>query len=361
VPAADTIAHAAQVVGRRKTEIGPSGDLATEINLSDSAEISRLNRKYPAATRHSGGAGGGRRPSQGGGLRALGRMLVPVEQRHREVAAIMVMVVAAGALSAGLPGVWAARPESSPSEVVEAYLDTAARTSQSPSAQPTDSPTLEPSPADSPPPADSPSPAPTPTPAPVKAQAKASAMPKTSKVYQFVALGDSLTAWPTDGPWPSRLDALDGHLTLAHNSGIPGDTTAGMLSRLNRDVFAYDPGVLFIMGGTNDLGRKISNSTTISNLKAIVVAARARGIKVFLMEIPPDSYAGEAAAVDSLNAQIVHLANMYQIVAIDIHTPLSTSGGVYQSKFTTDGVHFTDLGAQTVANTIYGRIKGSGY
>jgi lysophospholipase L1-like esterase len=34
---------------------------------------------------------------------------------------------------------------------------------------------------------------------------------------------------------------------------------------------------------------------------------------------------------------------------------------VYQTKFTSDGLHFNPLGAQTVANAIYSRIHRLGY
>ncbi len=68
-----------------------------------------------------------------------------------------------------------------------------------------------------------------------------------------------------------------------------------MLARLKSDVFAYKPEVLFIMGGTNDLGQNISQATTIANLRAIIVAASAKGIRIDLMTIPPDAYPDMAA------------------------------------------------------------------
>jgi lysophospholipase L1-like esterase len=134
-----------------------------------------------------------------------------------------------------------------------------------------------------------------------------------------------------------------------------------MLARLKSDVFAYKPEVLFIMGGTNDLGQNISQATTIANLRAVIVAASAKGIRIDLMTIPPDAYPDMAQKIDSLNAAIVHLGNIYKLVVIDIHTPLSTSTGVYVRKYTSDGIHFTALGAQIVANTIYSRIHRYGF
>jgi len=119
--------------------------------------------------------------------------------------------------------------------------------------------------------------------------------------------------------------------------------------------------VLFVLGGTNDLGTGVSEATAIANLKAIVVKAQARGIRVFLLPVPPNGSSSMVGPIDSLNAAIQHLANIYKIVMIDIHTPLSGSGGLIQSRYTVDGLHFNNLGAQQVAVTIYNRIHRLGY
>ena len=181
------------------------------------------------------------------------------------------------------------------------------------------------------------------------------------KVYTFVALGDSLTyGYGDPGPsWPVRVDAKDAQLRLVHNAGVSGDTTADMRARLNGDVFAYNPGVLFVMGGTNDVGHKISASTTIANLKAIVVAAKARGILVVLATIPPTSYPAMTDTIDALNAQIVRLANSYAVIVADVHKPLSGPDGLYISKYTSDGLHFSTLGTATVAQTIFLRCQAA--
>lgn len=289
-----------------------------------------------------------------GKLGPLGRRLLPREARRRELTAVLALVLVACALSASLPGVWAAHPEpsSSSGQLAAILASDPASASMSPSGQ---SVSPSPSATDTPLPTDSPSPDPTaaPTKAPVKA-------PAPQPNYGFVALGDSLTAWPSGNPWPVRLDALNSRLHMVNNAGVPGDETGDMLARMSSDVYAYKPSVVFVLAGTNDLGHDVSPATTIANLRAIIVGAKAHGAQVVLMLIPPDSYIGMASRIDSLNAQITALGNAYKLIVIDIHTPLSTPTGVYQTKFTTDGLHFTTLGAQTVANTVYARVKRSG-
>jgi lysophospholipase L1-like esterase len=67
-----------------------------------------------------------------------------------------------------------------------------------------------------------------------------------------------------------------------------------------------------------------------------------------------------ASKINSLNAAIIDLANSQRILYVDIHAPLANSAGTYFAKYTSDGLHFTDLGAQVVANTIRARIKSHG-
>lgn len=307
-----------------------------------------LKRTFASLTTGSGPAG-----PDGGASRLLGR-LAPRDGRRRELAVVLALLLAATAVSASLPGGWtAATAAPSPTMLAEAVT-----------AEPTPADTPSPEPITPEPTLPSPDPTPTatptraPTPAPTKAPVKA-----TPRVYSFVALGDSLTSGYNDpGPaWPPRLDTIDANLRLVNNAGAPGDLTADMLSRLDRDVFAYAPNVLFVLGGTNDLGHSVSQSTTIANLRAIIVKAKARGIKVFLIAVPPNGSSGMRASIDSLNAAIQHLANIYQIYLLDIHTPLSGSNGLIQPRYTVDGLHFSGAGAQLVANTIYNRIHRLGY
>ncbi len=63
-----------------------------------------------------------------------------------------------------------------------------------------------------------------------------------------VAIGDSLTA---NGGWTEDVSDIIG--TDIINSGMGGDTTSGVLSRFDRDVTAYDPDIVLIMIGANDL------------------------------------------------------------------------------------------------------------
>jgi lysophospholipase L1-like esterase len=269
--------------------------------------------------------------------------------RRRDLAVVLALLLVATVVSASLPGGWG---NSTSSAGTPGGMTAAAFVGEvilaAPTPSPSATPTLSASPSAGPSGSVRPS-----------ATAKPSVTP--APAFRFVALGDSLTAWPAASPWPSRLDAKDSRLTLVHNAGVPGDTTAQMLSRFKRDVVAYNPQVLFVLGGTNDMGKSISQATSIANLRAIIVAAQAKKMRVFLLTVPPQRSSSAAPVINSFNAALLHLANSYRVVLIDIHAPLSTSTGVYQAQFTSDGLHFNALGAQTVANAIYSRIHRLGY
>jgi len=296
--------------------------------------------------------------------------------RRREMAVVLTLLLVASVSSAaslsesgGSTGGPSTTGSRSGAGIVSANSGPTALPALTPDPAQSDVPAITPDPAQLalqffvPPPDPTPEPtsSPVPTPAPTKSTAPA---PKKStapaKIYRFVALGDSLTAWPAN-PWPSRLDSIDSQLKLIRNAGVPGNLTWQMRSRLSADVLAYKPDVLFVMGGTNDLAAGVSQATIIANLRAIVTTAQSHGIHVFLLTIPPDSYPAMVSRVNSLNGAIVGLGTSLTVRVTNIHRPLASSAGTYIARYTSDGLHLSSLGAQVVANTIYARIKPVGY
>jgi acyl-CoA thioesterase I len=85
--------------------------------------------------------------------------------------------------------------------------------------------------------------------------------------------------------YPAQLEALlraNGHNVRVINAGINGDTTAGMLSRLNRLISASTKVVILQPGG-NDR-RKGTGEERGANISEIQQQLSARGIKVILLE-----------------------------------------------------------------------------
>jgi lysophospholipase L1-like esterase len=80
----------------------------------------------------------------------------------------------------------------------------------------------------------------------------------------LVFLGDSITQG-----WGKNLGGAFGDVKVA-NRGISGDTTRGMLVRLDDDVLALDPSGVVMLMGTNDLDQGGSPNTAAGNVKLIL-------------------------------------------------------------------------------------------
>jgi lysophospholipase L1-like esterase len=79
-----------------------------------------------------------------------------------------------------------------------------------------------------------------------------------------VFLGDSITQG-----WGDTMGGKFGELRVA-NRGISGDTTRGVLIRLDEDVLALHPRAVVILIGTNDLEEGADPETIAANLKLLI-------------------------------------------------------------------------------------------
>ena len=100
-----------------------------------------------------------------------------------------------------------------------------------------------------------------------------------------VFLGDSITqGWGDDlgGKFPGVKVA---------NRGISGDTTRGVLIRLDDDVLSLHPSAVIILIGTNDLEENADPETIASNLKLILARLEAQDhhLPIVLCQVFPSS------------------------------------------------------------------------
>lgn len=79
-----------------------------------------------------------------------------------------------------------------------------------------------------------------------------------------VFLGDSITQG-----WGDQLQSAFPDMQLA-NRGISGDTTRGMLYRLEEDVLSLDPKAVVLLMGTNDIGLGADPETVAGNVELII-------------------------------------------------------------------------------------------
>ncbi len=93
----------------------------------------------------------------------------------------------------------------------------------------------------------------------------------------IICFGDSLTFGTGAVPnksYPAQLAEMIGHPVI--NSGIPGDTTARALQRLERDVLSKSPRMVLITLGGNDMKNGVDKKIAFKNLREIVEAIQAK-------------------------------------------------------------------------------------
>ena len=129
-----------------------------------------------------------------------------------------------------------------------------------------------------------------------------------------VFLGDSITQG-----WGGGLGAAFPGMKVA-NRGISGDTTRGVLIRMDEDVLALDPKGLVILIGTNDLEEGASPETIASNVELILEKLKARDPKlpIILCEVFPSSESKKRPSekIQKINTLYRELAKEYKQVSL---------------------------------------------
>jgi lysophospholipase L1-like esterase len=116
-----------------------------------------------------------------------------------------------------------------------------------------------------------------------------------------VFLGDSIIQG-----WKSLGQSFPNLKTV--NRGIGGDTTRGVLYRLDSDVLSLDPKAVVLLIGTNDIGNGADPSDVADNIKTIIKAIHHKypHIPVIVCEVMPSSETKQRPAdkIERLNKLI---------------------------------------------------------
>ncbi len=173
-----------------------------------------------------------------------------------------------------------------------------------------------------------------------------------------VLAGDSLSLW-----FPA--DLLPAGMTWL-NQGISGETSAGLLRRL--DLFDQTrPQIIFILAGINDLIHGIGPATVVANTEAMIqrlrlVHPRSRIVvqsilphgdrALILQRVTGDEMPVWAetlptipnAEIRELNSRLAKLADHQKVDYLDLHAAFTTPDGLLRPDLTTDGLHLNAQG-----------------
>jgi lysophospholipase L1-like esterase len=153
--------------------------------------------------------------------------------------------------------------------------------------------------------------------------------------YETMMLGDSIT---DEGQWDELLDN-----TKVQNRGISGDTTDGVLDRLN----SISKGIkqVFIMIGVNDIMRGKEVDEVYANYLKIIQTFKDKNIKVYIQST---LYIGESRKsnfnpkIEELDKKLEKYASENQITFINLN-PILAPQKVLKKEFTSDDLHLNGI------------------
>jgi len=195
--------------------------------------------------------------------------------------------------------------------------------------------------------------------------------PKISKT-RFLAFGDSIT-YGRCGPKPNECppytvrleELLRARYTLQNfaitTRGVPGETAPAGEDRLPGDLATYNPEVLLLMEGTNDLNNGASNiPEALESLEDMIDLARSRAVVVFLATVPPIAPGGPSSStiplVAPFNADIRALAVRKGVTLVDVYAALNADVARY---YVGDDLHPTAEGLRLIGETFYASIRST--
>src|SRR5262245_32763349 len=152
-----------------------------------------------------------------------------------------------------------------------------------------------------------------------------------------VMLGDSIT------------EGIDWHELFPDvrilNRGIAGDTSAGVLNRLD-EVIGRRPKTVFLMIGSNDLQAGVPISVTRANVGSIIAALTEkpmRGVLQYRVYGVRCSASGLNDRVSELNRSFADLCGLPSVSCLDLNRVLA-DGGALSPSLTFDGLHLNTAG-----------------
>jgi len=151
-------------------------------------------------------------------------------------------------------------------------------------------------------------------------------------------LGDSLTEY---GNWRELFPGLD-----IRNRGIAGDTTDGVLHRLD-GITALNPDKIFLMIGINDLLMGRTPKRILANYKEIlsVLKRELPRAEVYVQSLlPVEKMENVSDGIIDLNGGLKRLADENGCNYINLFTPFSDPTVGINPDYTDDGLHLTPEG-----------------
>lgn len=106
------------------------------------------------------------------------------------------------------------------------------------------------------------------------------------QTYRIVAFGDSLVEGLGSTHMAGFVDTLSENLNEPiYNAGVRRNKSADLVTRITEDVLVWNPDVVVIVVGGNDIIRRVPESETRANLEILFSMLRERDIEVVFGDV----------------------------------------------------------------------------
>lgn len=161
----------------------------------------------------------------------------------------------------------------------------------------------------------------------------------------IIFLGNSITAYIN---WNELLG-----LPMARNRGISGDTSFGILERLE-EVIEGKPAKIFVLVGINDISRNFPDGLILRNYKKIITRIKSSSpeTEIFFQTILPvnntftryKNHYNKDEHIHAVNKGLKKIAKNEEITLIDLHPYFLDKEGRLDKKYTKEGLHLNAAG-----------------
>ena len=162
--------------------------------------------------------------------------------------------------------------------------------------------------------------------------------------YDIAIVGDSLAFYLQ----PQLLENCC-QLSLL-NWGVSGDTSSALRARLSL-IEPNKADKIYLLIGTNDIGRNVGAETTLKNISAIIDNLNTRKSLSLILIPYSDGLNRNNRKISEMNVGFLELCKVHKIDCLDLNSELS-DGAVLSKKFSKDGLHLNRAGLNVMAKVI---------
>jgi lysophospholipase L1-like esterase len=175
-----------------------------------------------------------------------------------------------------------------------------------------------------------------------------------SRPGEVIFAGDSLIA---AGPWSEFYSTI-------HNRGIGGETTSGLLGRLD-EITEDRPRRLILLIGANDLAAAVAPARVVANYRAILERVRAESpatevVAIGLLPINrtiPNGPSYTLTEVQEVNRRLKELVGEFPRARfLDLTDLMTDEAGNLRPEYTPDGLHLTTEGYLALRERLQGPV-----